>query len=690
MRMPAFEMGEYGVLPETDPFIVVVCSVCKAAVKPQGLRKHIHRHNSSDLANLITPCSVSVSALKFDPKAENSNSSTSNSSGYNVGTGMGGGLASEATSSSSTSGETSTAVPESFQDFSAITGRSVGSPSAMANTTITAQIPATGTNTLPSKSSSPAAPKGGKPMGTLKMKLSKTGLKSTTTTATTTCSSSSSNSSSSFSSASRSVSESPSFLANESIRSALRSENSAPPLVEPLAVPGKKLSLKEREYDPNKHCGVILVDTGKHCTRTLTCKSHALSLRRQVSGRSMSFDQLLSDHRAMRALMASGKALPPPATTSSSSSVSSSTIPDHMGVAKKRELRDSEQTTNTNSPEPPPAKKLQLERSLSSHRRHNSSSILSSSSNRNSDMMNSKADANGVSEQQNMLLLNEEPFREEPPPPAAAVDDGHQQHTQEQQYEIKPFHENGYELHGGGQLVAAANGGYFLKSEPQLATGSLELNGDEHTRELKGPSPPSIITVPLTMLANVVCVNGRNCILEPPPLLDPDCSGVGDENENVPGVKGRHVVVEATAATGGEKRRYLTLSSGRQQRANNRLRLNVIRTEVVATADEKKNGDGAGGNAAAQEYPGIDTWFHQIPKPTYVNCFKLCKLGSSAVLSKRYLNIRKSLIMNMASAASPTGGNALLNRSNSQTVAGGSPVGGVDKVNNFNVERIKV
>uniref|UniRef100_A0A1B6C0W8 SCA7 domain-containing protein n=1 Tax=Clastoptera arizonana TaxID=38151 RepID=A0A1B6C0W8_9HEMI len=62
----------------------------------------------------------------------------------------------------------------------------------------------------------------------------------------------------------------------------------------------KCVPIKEREYDPDKHCGVAVSATGetvKPCTRSLTCKSHSMSLRRAVTGRSKSFDQLLSDHR---------------------------------------------------------------------------------------------------------------------------------------------------------------------------------------------------------------------------------------------------------------------------------------------------------------------------------------------------------------------------------------------------------
>ncbi|XP_072934196.1 uncharacterized protein [Epargyreus clarus] len=55
-----------------------------------------------------------------------------------------------------------------------------------------------------------------------------------------------------------------------------------------------------REYDPNKHCGVTTAENPKPCTRSLTCKAHALSLRRGVEGRAKPFDTLLAEHRAAR------------------------------------------------------------------------------------------------------------------------------------------------------------------------------------------------------------------------------------------------------------------------------------------------------------------------------------------------------------------------------------------------------
>lgn len=84
-----------------------------------------------------------------------------------------------------------------------------------------------------------------------------------------------------------------------------------------------KTKFNLREYDPNKHCGVVTAENPKPCTRSLTCKAHALSLRRTVEGRSKPFDTLLAEHRASRDAAASGGTpapvvhntpAPPPAT----------------------------------------------------------------------------------------------------------------------------------------------------------------------------------------------------------------------------------------------------------------------------------------------------------------------------------------------------------------------------------------
>ncbi|XP_045649403.1 LOW QUALITY PROTEIN: ataxin-7-like protein 1 [Ursus americanus] len=56
--------------------------------------------------------------------------------------------------------------------------------------------------------------------------------------------------------------------------------------------------LSEREFDPNKHCGVLDPETKKPCTRSLTCKTHSLSHRRAVPGRKKQFDLLMAEHKA--------------------------------------------------------------------------------------------------------------------------------------------------------------------------------------------------------------------------------------------------------------------------------------------------------------------------------------------------------------------------------------------------------
>ena len=68
--------------------------------------------------------------------------------------------------------------------------------------------------------------------------------------------------------------------------------------VQPNVPAMEKKSSRDREYDPNKHCGVADPDTKKPCTRSLTCKSHSVYLKRKVQNRSGVFDELLANHKA--------------------------------------------------------------------------------------------------------------------------------------------------------------------------------------------------------------------------------------------------------------------------------------------------------------------------------------------------------------------------------------------------------
>ncbi|XP_014246147.1 putative uncharacterized protein DDB_G0291608 [Cimex lectularius] len=66
----------------------------------------------------------------------------------------------------------------------------------------------------------------------------------------------------------------------------------------------KPSTMRDRIYNPDKHCGVVSgKDNAKPCTRSLTCKSHSMTLRRAVKGRSKAFDILLADHRAEKEQM---------------------------------------------------------------------------------------------------------------------------------------------------------------------------------------------------------------------------------------------------------------------------------------------------------------------------------------------------------------------------------------------------
>ena len=71
-----------------------------------------------------------------------------------------------------------------------------------------------------------------------------------------------------------------------------------PHVAHPAPPSAEKKSSRDREYDANKHCGVTDPETKKPCTRSLTCKSHSVYLKRKVPNRSGDFDELLAQHKA--------------------------------------------------------------------------------------------------------------------------------------------------------------------------------------------------------------------------------------------------------------------------------------------------------------------------------------------------------------------------------------------------------
>lgn len=51
---------------------------------------------------------------------------------------------------------------------------------------------------------------------------------------------------------------------------------------------------EKKKLDLDRHCGVLL-ENGEYCVRSLKCKNHTLNMKRQVLGRSNSFDILYND-----------------------------------------------------------------------------------------------------------------------------------------------------------------------------------------------------------------------------------------------------------------------------------------------------------------------------------------------------------------------------------------------------------
>lgn len=79
-----------------------------------------------------------------------------------------------------------------------------------------------------------------------------------------------------------------------------KSKKSASSSLSSALLKEKLLPCKDRQYDPDKHCGALTEHMDKACTRSLTCKTHSLTLRRQVVGRSKPFDDLLEEHRVAK------------------------------------------------------------------------------------------------------------------------------------------------------------------------------------------------------------------------------------------------------------------------------------------------------------------------------------------------------------------------------------------------------
>ncbi|CAG7721390.1 unnamed protein product [Allacma fusca] len=117
--------------------------------------------------------------------------------------------------------------------------------------------------------------------------------------------------------------------------------------------PRKILPLKDRLFDPDIHCGVSNGDSGIPCTRSLTCKTHSMALRRAVPGRSQNFDQLLAEHKKARdAEKAAKAAFEHQQSETSVNSPSPIAVTNSPGTAKQSSKVKSKNTYTVSIPSP--------------------------------------------------------------------------------------------------------------------------------------------------------------------------------------------------------------------------------------------------------------------------------------------------------------------------------------------------
>lgn len=329
--------------PETDNFVAVVCAYCSAVVKPQGLQKHIHvkhRHSSSQSRGYAHTSSAPGSNSKFI--ASFYASTTSGTSHTVTITNATSATATANGNSCSTSAETITTVVSATTSSSSTTQQQMAPPilvnsnaigqstkgknrtQSISNSTSNSSVSSSssGNSKIKSKTSGSgktvsslqphvalAMSRGGKTAPSLKSSDSVQ-----TNTALPDSNSTESNAIPVTNEQLDTTSELPPDLA--SIVVLLDPINETPTNTTKSLL--KKRSrhttadqrvflLKDRQYDPNKHCGVMTTmmsgstdSQPRPCTRSLTCKTHALALRRHVQGRRCSFDQLLYDHRATK------------------------------------------------------------------------------------------------------------------------------------------------------------------------------------------------------------------------------------------------------------------------------------------------------------------------------------------------------------------------------------------------------
>ncbi|XP_014392424.1 PREDICTED: ataxin-7-like protein 1 isoform X4 [Myotis brandtii] len=271
MRLNKEDMHLFGHYPAHDDFYLVVCSACNQVVKPQVFQSHCERRHGSMCRPSPSPASppsnsrTSLAQVKTKACLSGHNSASSTSKPFKT-----------------PKDNLLTSSSKQHTVFSAKGSRD--KPWKVKHNKTSVPVPVVSLEKIPNLVKADGA--------NVKMN-------STTTAAVTACSTST-----------------PAVSAPPLIKPVLMSK-SVPPSPEKI-LNGKAIlsttidkkhqngtknnkpyrRLSEREFDPNKHCGVLDPETKKPCTRSLTCKTHSLSHRRAVPGRKKQFDLLLAEHKA--------------------------------------------------------------------------------------------------------------------------------------------------------------------------------------------------------------------------------------------------------------------------------------------------------------------------------------------------------------------------------------------------------
>ncbi|XP_069694573.1 ataxin-7-like protein 1 isoform X2 [Periplaneta americana] len=286
MRLPKEDMGLFGLCPETDNFYVVICELCEACVKPQGLVNHMELWHKAETTDALPPP---------EPPEKISNSKGGTSKG-------------SATNKLNVGNKVKVKRPVTAA-CSKLERATSNVEEQTSTETEKMTLPHTdlqqSSNSVVNAASSRPANQTATPAALLQPVVALTPLGSPTHLSSATATSAKS----SVMATSPALISATSTLPNMAIDTSSSSFSSPSPCKKRPKVE-RKLPVKEREYDPDKHCGVWNGENSKPCTRSLTCKSHSLSMRRAVSGRSKHFDKLLADHRAAKDAAAKMKPVP--------------------------------------------------------------------------------------------------------------------------------------------------------------------------------------------------------------------------------------------------------------------------------------------------------------------------------------------------------------------------------------------